>query len=307
MQVPLERSVCGMYGLPVRVSPENPMTTAELLRHIDEIDRIGNDQWIAKLEPRKLAELEFHNRDRDRAFIAQNSAGDSFEKFYGNKKYYSTTARSRDYVAEWIRRESQGRVFLDYACGNGNYAMFAAESGAELSLGFDISDVSVQNCVEAAHERGLDRNTRFFQADAERTMLPDSSVDRIICSGMLHHLDLSYAFPELRRILKPGGKLLAVEALDYNPVIKLYRMVTPDMRTEWEKAHILSLKDIRFAERFFEIGEVRYWHVIGYAGALVKPLARPLDAIDSLLERVPLLNRMAWTFTFELVKPETAS
>lgn len=280
------------------------MTTADLLRQIDEIDRIGNDQWISKLEPRKLAELDFHNRDRDKNFIEQAKAGDSFEKFYGNRKYYSTTERSRRYVAEWIARESKGRIFLDYACGNGANAMSAAEAGADLALGFDISDISIRNCVEAAAERGLSDRTRFFQADAERTMLPDNSVDRIICSGMLHHLDLSYAFPELRRILKPGGKVLAVEALDYNPAIKLYRMMTPDMRTEWEKAHILSLKDVTFARRFFNIGEVRYWHVLGYAGALFKPLRKPLDVIDSALERVPLVNRLAWTFTFELIKPE---
>lgn len=277
------------------------MTAAELLHRIDEIDKIGNEQWISKLEPRKLAELEFHNRDRDQNFIAEHSAGDSFEKFYGNKKYYTTTARSRNYVAGWIQREAKGRIFLDYACGNGQYAMAAAEAGAELALGFDISDTSVRNCVEAARKRRLS-NTRFFQADAERTMLPDDSVDRVICSGMLHHLDLSFAFPELRRILKPGGKVLAVEALDYNPAIKLYRMMTPDMRTEWEKAHILSLKDIRFAERFFKIGEVRYWHVVGYGGALVKPLAKPLDVLDTILEKIPLVNRMAWTFTFELEK-----
>ena len=44
--------------------------------------------------------------------------------------------------------------------------------------------------------------------------------------------------------------VLGVEALDYNPLIKLYRQLTPDMRTEWEKAHILSLKDLRFAQKF---------------------------------------------------------
>jgi ubiquinone/menaquinone biosynthesis C-methylase UbiE len=282
------------------------LSTIELLRRIEEIDKIGNDQWMANLEARKIAELEFHNRDRDKKFISDAKAGDSFERFYGNKKYYTTTARSRDYVANWMKREIPGRIFLDYACGNGHNAMLAAELGAELSLGFDISNVSIQNCVETAASRGLSDKTRFFQADAERTMLPDNSVDRIICSGMLHHLDLTYAFPELRRILKPGGKILAIEALDYNPAIKLYRMMTPDMRTEWEKAHILSLKDIRFARNFFEIGELRYWHVVGYAGAVLNALAKPLDRIDSLLERIPLLNRLAWTFTFELVKRSEA-
>jgi ubiquinone/menaquinone biosynthesis C-methylase UbiE len=224
--------------------------TQQIMSRVDEIDRIGNSAWIASLEPRKKAELEFHNRDRDHAFTAKaQAASDTFEKFYGNRKYYSTTARSRSYVDQWVKTEAKGQVFLDFACGNGEKAMLAAASGAELALGFDISDVSVQNCREEAKRRGL-ANARFFQADAENTMLPDNSIDRIICSGMLHHLDLSYAFPEIRRILKPGGKVLAVEALDYNPAIKLYRMMTPDMRTDWEKAHILKLRDLTFADRF---------------------------------------------------------
>ncbi len=54
-------------------------------------------------------------------------------------------------------------------------------------------------------------------------MLDDNYIDAIICSGMLHHLDLSYAFLELRRILRAEGKILAaIEALNYNPAIKLY-------------------------------------------------------------------------------------
>jgi len=88
-----------------------------------------------------------------------------------------------------------------------------------LSLGFDISDVSVHNVRTRAQEPGLSSNTRFFQADAENTKLPDKSIDAVICSGMLHHLDLSFAFPELRRILKPGGKILAVEGKrSINPI-----------------------------------------------------------------------------------------
>jgi ubiquinone/menaquinone biosynthesis C-methylase UbiE len=275
---------------------------AELMARIDEIDRIGNERWMSALEPRKLAEIEFHNRDRDRKFIAEQQSSDTFDKFYGNRKYYGTTARSRAYVDAWVQREAKDRIFLDYACGNGEKAMLAAASGAALSLGFDISDVSVRNCVQEAGARNL-TNVRFFQADAENTMLPDNSVDRIICSGMLHHLDLSYAFPELRRILKPGGRILAVEALDYNPAIKLYRTLTPAMRTDWEKAHILSLKDLGFAKRFFNVENIHYWHVVGYAGALAKPLAKPLDSVDRVLEKIPLAQLMAWSFTFELVKP----
>ena len=272
-------------------------STANLLNAVDEIDRISNAEWLKDLEPRKIAEIEFHNKDRD------NQCGaDKYQADTSNRKFYATTARSRDFITNWIAREAPGRVFLDYACGNGGNALKAAKAGASLSLGFDISDVAVRNCKARAAEQGLSENTRFFQSDAENTKLPDSSIDRVMCSGMLHHLDLNFAFPELKRILKPGGKVLAVEALNYNPLIKLYRQMTPEIRTEWEKEHILSLKDVRFARQFFDVQNIRYWHVIGYAGALARPLAGAFDAVDVVLEKIPLLNRMAWTFTFELVK-----
>jgi len=269
---------------------------------IDEIDKISDEVWHETLDDRKLKELEFHDRDRDENRIKESVAGDTYEKFYGNKKYYSITARSSSYVKNWIKQESKGEIFLDYACGNGVNAILAAESNALLSLGFDISGVSVMNATRDAKGKNLS-NVRFFQADAENTKLPDNSIDRIICSGMLHHLDLSYALPELKRMLKPGGKILAVEALDYNPAIKFYRMMTPDMRTDWEKAHILSLKDIEFARRFFDIGEVNYWHVVGYAAGKFPALAGLLETLDKVLEKVPYLQRLSWMFTFELIKP----
>tara|TARA_B100000315_G_scaffold34677_1_gene29329 strand:- start:369 stop:1217 length:849 start_codon:yes stop_codon:yes gene_type:complete len=268
---------------------------------IDEIDKIDDSTWQNTLTDRKKKELEFHDKDRDNNVVHETKASDTYEKFYGNKKYYQITHRSKSYVRNWIRLEVKNKIFLDYACGNGGNAILAAKYGALLSLGFDISGVSVKNATKLVNEEKIN-NVRFFQADAENTKLPNDSIDVIICSGMLHHLDLSYALPELRRILKPGGKILAVEALDYNPAIKLYRTLTPAMRTDWEKAHILSLKDIKFAKRFFDIGVINYFHVIGYIGGKFPILMYPIDLIDRVLEKIPLVRLLSWMFTFELIK-----
>lgn len=276
---------------------------SSLLSSIEEIDRISDEEWKASLSERKADELAFHDRDRDRAKLATLDK-DTFEKFYGNKKYYTATSSSRDYVNNWIVTEAPGRIFLDYACGNGVNARAAARAGAALAVGLDISPVSVSNAASDAAAEGLE-NIRFFQADAENTKLPDGSVDRIICSGMLHHLDLSYAFPELRRILAPGGKILAVEALDYNPAIKLYRYFTPAMRTQWEAAHILSLKDVRFASRFFDLGKISYWHITGIASPHLVRLAPFLHKIDQVLTRIPGVRLLSWIFTFELLKRDS--
>ena len=274
------------------------MEINNLITHLDEISRITNQQWLEGLNDRKLKELQFHNADRDKQRIKQLDS-DTYEKFYGNKKFYNTVSKSKEFVANWIKTEAKGKVFLDYACGNGNNALLAAQSGALLSIGLDISDISIDNAKEEAKRLGI-TNVYFLQADAENTKLPDNSIDTIICSGMLHHLDLSYAFPELRRILAKNGKILAIEALDYNPFIKLYRLLTPAMRTEWEKAHILSIKDIRFAEHFFDIGKIRYWHITSYLGAYLPFLQPVLNFIDSILTKIPGIHLLAWMFTFEL-------
>lgn len=275
------------------------MRVDDLRVQLDDIDRIGNEAWLASLDARKRAELQFHDRDRNRELMGSLDQ-DTYERFYGNKKYYQATGRSKAYVDDWIRTRTPGRIFLDYACGNGLNAIKAAKAGAALAVGLDISSVSVINARQDAAAAGVAGNTYFVQADAENTRLPDSSIDAIVCSGMLHHLDLASAFPELQRILAPGGVILGVEALDYNPLIKLYRQMTPDMRTEWEKAHILSLKDIRFARRFFDLGEIRYWHVASILGGKFPVLLPFLDSLDLVLTRIPGVRLMAWIFTFEL-------
>jgi len=273
-----------------------------LLKKIDQIDKISDQDWKNSLKKRKRIELEFHNKDRDQSNIEKTKLSDTYEKYYGNKKYYTVAKRSNQYVKDWIAAEAKDKIFLDYACGNGGNALFAARSGSELSLGFDISEVSIKNARKAATETGLSNKIRFFQADAENTGLPDNSIDTIVCTGMLHHLDLSFAFPELRRILKPGGKILALESIDYNPLIKLYRKMTPDMRTEWEKAHILRLSDLKFASYFFNVREIYYWHVTGYVSGKIPWLYPLLDNLDKVLEKMPYVQRMAWIFTFVLQK-----
>lgn len=270
-----------------------------LTQSLDRLDTIPDEEWLESLDDRKRRELEFHDRDRDRQLI-KTLDSDTYERFYGNKKYYQATELSKAYVDAWIGQHAPGKVFLDYACGNGANAIKAAQAGSRLAIGIDISAISIRNARQDAEAAGVGDRCRFVQADAENTKLPDASMDVVICSGMLHHLDLNCAFPELARVLAPGGRILAVEALDYNPLIKLYRSLTPEMRTEWEKAHILSLKDVRLAKTFFSLGEVRYWHILSIVGGKFPVLLPMLNAIDRVITRIPGIQLLAWIFTFEL-------
>lgn len=283
------------------------MMSANTLR--DELERIArnNDKaWFDGLEARKHAESEFHDHMRDAAQIAAVGK-DQYEEFFSNHRFYRTAALSREYFFGWITRNSPGRIVLDFACGDGDMALLAAAAGARLAVGIDISGISVQNARRAAAERNLSDKTFFLRADCENTTLPDSSVDVVICAGVLHHLDVTRAFPEIERILAPGGRVIAFEALDYNPLTKLYRNRHAHQRTEWERAHILSLRELRLAGRYFQIGAVRYFHMASIAGVWLPSLLPVLNSVDRVLTRIPGLQLMSWMFVFELLSRKSVS
>jgi SAM-dependent methyltransferase len=257
--------------------------------------------WLESLEQRKQEEARFHDADRE-GFRNER------EREVGNAHWYKATAPVSEHLRAWIVREAPHNIVLDYACGSGGMTREIARAGAAFAVGIDISEVSVRNATHTAHAEGLSDRVRFLQRDCEATELPDTAFDRILCTGMLHHLDLDRAMPELSRILKPGGRILCVEALNYNPAIKLYRRLTPRHRTDWEARHILSLREVRYARRWFAVENMRFFCMTSPLATLLRPgRARNLalqvgHAIDTLVTRIPLVQLWSWQFAFELVK-----
>jgi len=125
---------------------------------------------------------------------------------------------------------------------------------------------------------------------------------------MLHHLDLSRAFPELARVMRPGGRILCVEALGYNPIIQLYRDRTPELRTDWEKKHILTMREVDYARTWFDVENIRFFLMAAPLATLLPsgPLRRGFlsvgKLVDSVLTRIPGVRLWSWQFAFELVK-----
>ena len=289
------------------------MNTQQLRAAIEELAVTLPASLEANLDERKREEIEFHDAyragtERGAAVLGQGGDSPAPEKVekdrYANKGFYSVTGSSSEYVRNWIAANSKGKTFLDFACGEGKYAIASAQAGAELAIGIDISPVAVSISKSQAAKAGVSANTMFFQTDAEGTKLPDNCIDLAICSGVLHHMDLSYAIPELRRIMRPGGRVLVVEALSVNPLFTLYRKRTPAMRTKWESEHILGPKDVQFMSRFFSVDQLRYWHLAVLAAPLfgVRKRFGWLEGLDNVLLKVPGLQLMAWMMSLELVK-----
>ena len=55
--------------------------------------------------------------------------------------------------------------------------------------------------------------------------------DLIVGNGILHHLDPEKALTSVHKVLKPGGRVIFFEPLADNPLLKLFRFLTPKART----------------------------------------------------------------------------
>ena len=139
-----------------------------------------------KLEERKQKEKELHNLLREEGLKLDKS---KYEYYTSNKKFYSVVRSSRAFVNKWLLQRCQNKRVLDYCCGDGGISVFLAKNGAE-AIGIDISEVSVQNARQNAVREGVDKNTSFFVMDAEALKFEDDYFGIIICSGILHHLDI---------------------------------------------------------------------------------------------------------------------
>jgi len=259
------------------------------------------------VEERKVIEAEFHDKLRDPALLDDPEL---YAKLTSNKKWYKIAKRSREYTENYLREHSSGSYALDFACGDGYYSLLMAEAGADV-VGIDISDVSVRNAEREAAERGL--GARFQVMDCEAMTFPDCTFDLINVNGVLHHMDLNRAYPELARVLKPTGSVLCVEALAHNPVFQAYRKLTPHLRTEFETDHILRRKDILSARKYFNRIEWRFFHLASLAAVpfrnsrVFDPLLASLERVDSTLLSVSPIRWWAWQIGFVLSEPKASA
>lgn len=98
----------------------------------------------------------------------------------------------------------ENQVVLDAGCGMGRYLRIAAESGAALIVGLDLS-----LAVVAAREltATLSR-VAVVRGDLLKVPFPPGSFDHIYSLGVLDHTpNPRAAFLGLARLLKPGGRI----------------------------------------------------------------------------------------------------
>jgi SAM-dependent methyltransferase len=222
--------------------------------------------------------------------------------------YYRITRASRlAFRASLLAEGLAGQHVLEFGSGASAQAFFLAQHGAHVT-GIDISPVAVEQGRQRAASEHLEDRIEFRVMDAERLDFESAAFDLVCGSAVLHHLDLTLAYPEIARVLRPGGAGIFVEPLGHNPAINAYRQRTPELRTADE--HPLLMDDLDQAREYFGEVEEQFFHLSSIAAIPLRNRQRfpmilsALDQLDRGLFRVaPAIRRQAWMTVLRLADP----
>jgi demethylmenaquinone methyltransferase/2-methoxy-6-polyprenyl-1,4-benzoquinol methylase len=128
----------------------------------------------------------------------------------------------RRVVALASSRAGTRRRVLDLATGTGDLAFAAAERGAQIVVGLDITPRMIELArAKRAHESAA---IHFLVGDMLALPFPAESFDIVTTGyGLRNVPNLALAIDEIRRVLAPGGQIVS---LDFNrPANALVRAV----------------------------------------------------------------------------------
>jgi SAM-dependent methyltransferase len=242
--------------------------------------------------------------ERERAFHDERYTEESRDRV---AKYYESGDAGYERYLDQLSDVRPGERVLEFGCGLGGAVFELAARGAEV-VGIDISPVAVRAASAEAQRRGV--TARFSEMNAEALDFDAATFDVVCGSGVLHHLDLAAALPEIAEVLRPGGWATFYEPLGQNPVINLYRRLTPSLRTPDE--HPLVAADLRLMAQHFDRVDVEYFNLLSLLGVLTRRLPRAetvrrgLKRLDQWLFRaIPITRRLAWIAVIRLSGPRS--
>lgn len=112
---------------------------------------------------------------------------------------------------------------LDVATGTGDLAIMSVEILKPVSvIGIDISEGMMKLGRGKVRKAGLDAIIHLEEGDSEAISYPENSFDAVTVGfGVRNFENLEKGLAEIRRVLRPGAKLIVIEATKPSaPVIK---------------------------------------------------------------------------------------
>jgi demethylmenaquinone methyltransferase/2-methoxy-6-polyprenyl-1,4-benzoquinol methylase len=111
-----------------------------------------------------------------------------------------------------LLKEAKPNVILDVATGTGDFAIEALALNPEKIIGVDISEGMLEVGRKKLMLKGWSDVIQLIHADSENLPFEENKFDAaIVAFGVRNFENLEKGLTEIKRVLKPGGKLIVLE------------------------------------------------------------------------------------------------
>ncbi|WP_145566432.1 class I SAM-dependent methyltransferase [Yersinia aleksiciae] len=188
----------------------------------------------------------------------QNSHTDAVERQFGDQaNAYLTSAvhaQGKDLQRLATLLQPHGNAhLLDLGCGAG-HASFTAAAVVKSVVSYDLSAQMLQVVSQAAADKNL-TNIAVQQGLAESLPFGDQSFDIVISRYSAHHWhDVGQALREVKRVLRPGGKVIFMDVVSPgHPVLDIYLQTVEVLR---DTSHVRNYSPGEWLALFTDAGLV---------------------------------------------------
>jgi ubiquinone/menaquinone biosynthesis C-methylase UbiE len=247
---------------------------------------------------------KYDRLQREKLFHDNRFGGDDADRAVVSKYYLSNKHSIEKYV-EIISKLCVGKDLLEYGCGMGDNTNQWLKHGARVT-GIDISEEGIN--VAKNNMKNSGHHANYYVMNAEMTAFGDNSFDLVVGTGILHHLDLIQSYKELSRICKVDAHIVFSEPLGHNPIINLYRLLTPKIRTDDEQP--MKANDIELLNHYFNSVKCEYFSLFTLISVLfIKfPFFNFINnifrVVDKILFSIPYVKRYAWVVVIHASNPK---
>lgn len=218
------------------------------------------------------------------------------ETYYGNLRPVASIRfnRKADAILNLIKKHKNPRV-LEIGCGTGILSKYLLAKRPTLNIeGIDISPEAISI---AKRDLKKYKNANFRIGNGFKLSYKSHRFDYVIGNSVIHHLPLDLTLSEIKRVLKPGGRIWFCEPNALNPQIAMEKNI-PLIKaifqdSEDEKAFFKwQLKD-NLEKSGFQDVEVRPYEFLH--PLIPKDLFFILVPLALWLEKIPIFREFAGT------------
>lgn len=176
---------------------------------------------------------------------------------------------------------------MDLCCGDGIHSINLGYLSNHV-IATDIAENSIKIAKLRAKELNIN-SIQFLKGDAEDIQFPDNSFDVVTCVGSISYVELEKFTAEVLRILKPGGRFIALDSFNHNPVYRFNRYIhyLKGNRTISTLNRMPTEKTLAYLAEQFQSLEKCYFGIFTFIGPLLskiftkKTVKKIIDYLDT--------------------------